>query len=201
MKYKTIVISDTHVFANNSEFREYFQFLLDNPCDNIILLGDILDVFALMKKTSNFKRDKIIIKAFLSLVKEKKTNTTYIVGNHDYHFFLLKIIQPFLKIKIKKFYNFESHGSKIHATHGDWISGILKFKRFFNKSIVITGDKDNNYITYGLLKKCDILLCGHTHKPIVIHENMLLYINVGDWVDHKTAVVEDYDGCWNLITV
>jgi UDP-2,3-diacylglucosamine pyrophosphatase LpxH len=199
MKYKTISTSDIHIFRNDSLFKECFDFLKDNPCDKLILNGDIFDVFALLRKEGNYKKHKHIIKDFLKLMRERKTEVIYIIGNHDYWYFLLKIIQPFLKIKIKKFYNFISNDKKVHVTHGDWIPFILKIKKLFNKKIVITNIDDDNYITYGKIRKCNILLCGHTHYPTIDKTNDLLYINSGDWVKHRTATVEDYSGNWNLL--
>lgn len=204
MKYKTISVSDIHIFRNDSLFKECFEFLKENPCDKIILNGDIFDVFALLRKEGNYKKHKYIIKDFLKLMRERKTKVVYVIGNHDYWYYLLKFAQPFLKIKIKKFYNFKSNGKKIHATHGDWNIPILRFLRFFNKKIIVvgSGDKDDrDYMTYGRIRKCDILLCGHTHYPTIDKTDDLLYINSGDWVEHKTAIIEDYNGNWSLITI
>jgi UDP-2,3-diacylglucosamine pyrophosphatase LpxH len=201
MKYKTISISDIHIFRNDSLFKDCFEFLKNNPCDKLILNGDIFDVFALMRKEGNYKKHKYIIKEFLQLMRERKPEIIYVIGNHDYWYYLLKFIQPILKIKIKKFYNFESNDITIHATHGDWIPLILKIKKLFKKTIVVTGVDDDDYMTYGISKKCDILLCGHTHKPIIIKKNNFTYLNSGDWVGHKTAAVEKIDGEWDLITI
>jgi UDP-2,3-diacylglucosamine pyrophosphatase LpxH len=41
----------------------------------------------------------------------------------------------------------------------------------------------------------DGVLCGHTHKPAMTRlSDGMLYINVGDWTDNCTAVLEDFDG-------
>ena len=41
----------------------------------------------------------------------------------------------------------------------------------------------------------DGVLCGHTHKPAMTRlPDGMFYINVGDWTDNCTAVLEDFDG-------
>ncbi len=48
-------------------------------------------------------------------------------------------------------------------------------------------------------KKCDGIICGHTHKPSVKVLDDILYMNSGDWVESMTALVEDYQGEWQLV--
>jgi UDP-2,3-diacylglucosamine pyrophosphatase LpxH len=199
MKYRTIVVSDLHIFKDDSKYKECFKFLIYNPSEKIILNGDIFDFLYLFKHWSNYKKYRYVMKGFRIFMKERGTKIIFLVGNHDYHYYLLKIIQPFLGIKIRKFYTFESIAGKIHATHGDWIPYVLKIKRFFDKSIKITGKEDDDYILYGLLKKYNVLICGHTHEPIYRIYNNLLYINTGDWMGDNMAAVEEFDGSWHLI--
>jgi UDP-2,3-diacylglucosamine pyrophosphatase LpxH len=46
----------------------------------------------------------------------------------------------------------------------------------------------------------DGVVCGHVHRPAIRKEpDNFLYINTGDWVEHATAVIEDYDGNIRLI--
>ncbi len=45
----------------------------------------------------------------------------------------------------------------------------------------------------------DGVICGHIHHPDM-HTNFgIHYINIGDWVESCTAVVENYDGSFELI--
>lgn len=42
---------------------------------------------------------------------------------------------------------------------------------------------------------CSGVICGHTHSPkIVTDESGFVYINTGDWLEHCSAVIEDFDG-------
>jgi UDP-2,3-diacylglucosamine pyrophosphatase LpxH len=47
---------------------------------------------------------------------------------------------------------------------------------------------------------CDGIVCGHIHRPEIREmPNGVLYVNTGDWVEHRTAVVEHLDGRLELI--
>ncbi|QDU40663.1 UDP-2,3-diacylglucosamine hydrolase [Maioricimonas rarisocia] len=41
---------------------------------------------------------------------------------------------------------------------------------------------------------CDGVVCGHLHSPLVADIDGMLYANVGDWVEHCTAMIEYEDG-------
>lgn len=44
------------------------------------------------------------------------------------------------------------------------------------------------------------VICGHIHKPkMVEHDSGAMYINTGDWMENRTAVVEHFDGTLELI--
>ncbi|WP_029040924.1 UDP-2,3-diacylglucosamine diphosphatase [Cucumibacter marinus] len=45
----------------------------------------------------------------------------------------------------------------------------------------------------------DGVICGHIHHADMHHEFGTHYINTGDWVESCTAVVENYDGSFELI--
>jgi UDP-2,3-diacylglucosamine pyrophosphatase LpxH len=47
--------------------------------------------------------------------------------------------------------------------------------------------------------KVDGVICGHTHKPDHRMIGPILYINDGDWVQSRTALVEEHSGVLNLI--
>ncbi len=49
------------------------------------------------------------------------------------------------------------------------------------------------------IKGCQGIICGHTHKPAMKKLGEIEYMNSGDWVESLTALVEDYDGNWELV--
>lgn len=46
---------------------------------------------------------------------------------------------------------------------------------------------------------CDGVVCGHIHSPAVKEVSGLQYYNCGDWIEHNSAIVEDYEGNLELI--
>lgn len=45
----------------------------------------------------------------------------------------------------------------------------------------------------------DGIICGHIHHPTIKQINDVSYLNTGDWVESCTAIVEGYDGEFELI--
>lgn len=45
---------------------------------------------------------------------------------------------------------------------------------------------------------CDGAICGHIHTPGVFGTESMRYLNIGDWVENCTALVEHYDGTLHL---
>ena len=44
-------------------------------------------------------------------------------------------------------------------------------------------------------KGCEIAVCGHIHQPIIAEG----YMNSGDWCENCTALVESYEGNWEIL--
>lgn len=54
-------------------------------------------------------------------------------------------------------------------------------------------------VAYAKQKKCDGIICGHIHTPEDKMINGIHYLNSGDWVETKSALVEDLEGNWKII--
>jgi UDP-2,3-diacylglucosamine pyrophosphatase LpxH len=46
---------------------------------------------------------------------------------------------------------------------------------------------------------CQGVICGHIHTPANKHIGDVHYLNSGDWVESLTAIVEHYDGTFELV--
>lgn len=51
---------------------------------------------------------------------------------------------------------------------------------------------------YARERDCDGVICGHIHTPGVFGSEEMRYLNIGDWVENCTALVEHYDGTMHL---
>jgi len=48
-------------------------------------------------------------------------------------------------------------------------------------------------------QQCDVVVCGHIHVPSLNQVGDVLYINLGDWIENSTALIEYGDGRLRLI--
>ena len=58
---------------------------------------------------------------------------------------------------------------------------------------------ENAAVQFAKQRHCDGIICGHIHSPENKMINGIHYLNSGDWVDAKTALVEDFSGNWKII--
>jgi UDP-2,3-diacylglucosamine pyrophosphatase LpxH len=47
--------------------------------------------------------------------------------------------------------------------------------------------------------EADGVICGHIHHAAMHDDFGVRYVNTGDWVESRTAIVEHYDGSFQLI--
>uniref|UniRef100_UPI003AF06E93 UDP-2,3-diacylglucosamine diphosphatase n=1 Tax=Dysgonomonas gadei TaxID=156974 RepID=UPI003AF06E93 len=116
--HKTIVLSDIHLGSKWSKAKEVTRYLKENTCDTLILCGDIIDGWQLMrgKKAKWKKRHSNFIKLLLDI--QHDTKIIYLRGNHDD--FLDRILPlQFQNIKIVKDYIHTSNGKRFYVIHGD----------------------------------------------------------------------------------
>ena len=79
--YKYIIVSDLHLGTKHSKAKEFLQFIEENPCEQLILNGDIIDGWALQRGTKwRTSHTKVIAKLIKLSTKQK---IVWIRGNHD----------------------------------------------------------------------------------------------------------------------
>jgi UDP-2,3-diacylglucosamine pyrophosphatase LpxH len=117
-EYKTIVLSDIHLGSKWSKTKEATRFLKKNRCETLILCGDIIDGWAILrgKKAKWKRRHTNFMKALLDI--SLTTRIIYVRGNHDD--FLDRIIPVrFLNMSIVRDWVYESNGKRYYVLHGD----------------------------------------------------------------------------------
>ena len=133
MKYKTIFISDVHLGSRGCQADLLFNFLSHNQADNLYLVGDILDIWALKRELYWPQSHTNVLKQILSASK-KGTKIYYILGNHDKEF------RRFLNLELQ-FGNISIHNQL------PYISGegkkYLVDEKTYNKTYVWLVDEDN----------------------------------------------------------
>jgi UDP-2,3-diacylglucosamine pyrophosphatase LpxH len=74
-----------------------------------------------------------------------------------------------------------------------------KIKNSVKKAVNYITDFEEKLAEMAKAKNCDGIICGHIHQPAIREIDGILYLNSGDWVESLSALVEDYNGNWELI--
>jgi hypothetical protein len=59
---------------------------------------------------------------------------------------------------------------------------------------------ERNLVVYCRKRGFDGVICGHIHHAEIKEIDGIMYMNDGDWVESCTALVEHWDGRWEIIT-
>jgi len=218
--FNSIFISDIHLGTKRSKVKKLLAFLENNTANNIFLIGDIIDMWALQR--THFWNDKHTEVIRLLLKLSFTSNVYYIPGNHD------DFIRPFLKpnlefgsIKIANQMTYSAiDGRNILVIHGDTFDFWMKVPKKVINSLARISDyfpipaireakqagtatrrhlrqtaTERSITKYSKAKGYDAVICGHTHMPKLTS----YYMNTGDWVHNNSVIVETETGEWSLI--
>ncbi len=131
-RYKTIVISDVHLGSKWSAAKEATDFIRNNSCQTLILNGDIIDGWAIMRgsKEKWKRRHSAFVQEILSL--SHNTKIDYIRGNHDD--FLTRLIpMHFSNISILEDCIVQSGYKRYLVLHGDIFDNVTSSARWLSK--------------------------------------------------------------------
>jgi UDP-2,3-diacylglucosamine pyrophosphatase LpxH len=130
--YKTIVISDVHLGANESKAKELVRFLKKHTCEKLIMNGDIIDGWQLRKSGHWKKKHTRFFRVVLKMIEKHKTEVIYVRGNHDD---FLDNVLPFAvgNLSIVKDHVHESNGKKFWVIHGDIFDSITTNMKWLAK--------------------------------------------------------------------
>jgi len=132
MKVKTLFVSDIHLGNHKSQAGKLLEVLKDIECENLVIVGDFIDLTSLKKKFYwNADHSTVIQKVLRA--SRKGVKVTYILGNHD--FYLRGLIKD-ENINIgditicDEMYYETSKGEKIYICHGDQFDGFIRLHPF-----------------------------------------------------------------------
>ena len=136
MKFKTIFVSDIHLGTKFSKAEQFLSFLKESESENIYLVGDIIDGWAMKRKIKWAQSHSDVIQKLLRKAR-KDTNVYFITGNHD------DFIRPFLplilgdRLYVNDSFEYEAlNGKKFYITHGDFFDSITMTKKW----VAVLGD-------------------------------------------------------------
>lgn len=129
MKYKTIIMSDLHLGARQSQTDKILKFIGENSAEKLILNGDIIDGWALKGNGKWSKENTKIFRKFMKM-SEKGTEVIYIRGNHD------DFLKPFIPFTlnniriVRKYVHIGVDGRTYFCFHGDVLDFVIMKARW-----------------------------------------------------------------------
>jgi len=136
MKYKSIFVSDIHLGTKFSKAESFLDFMKENESDNLYLVGDIIDGWAMKRKFRWVQSHSDVIQKVLRKAR-KGTNVYFVTGNHDEFLrpFLPLILGNNLQVMNKAEYK-SVEGKSYFVTHGDLFDSITLTKKW----LAVLGD-------------------------------------------------------------
>ena len=154
MTYRSIFISDIHLGSRNSNIEKLLNFLKNNECDNLFIVGDFIDGWELKYKWKWDDNYNVLIQKLLR--KSRKNTKIYIIiGNHDDFLFEFENME-FGNIHIlREYIHTTKTNKKCLVLHGDQYDGIMKYAQWLQHigSHVYNFIIDVNSIVNKLLNK------------------------------------------------
>jgi UDP-2,3-diacylglucosamine pyrophosphatase LpxH len=238
--YRSIFISDIHLGSRNSQAESLLEFMKEHESENLFLVGDIIDGWALRRRWNWPQAHSDVIQKLLRKAR-KGTNIVYVLGNHD------EFVRSFLplslgdNIEVVNEYLYTSVEQKQYlVTHGDFFDSITMTKKWLakfgdisyemllrlnrplnrarrligykrhwslsnfakqnvKKAVMFIDDYESVLVTEASRRAFDGVICGHIHHAEKKQIEGVEYINCGDWVESCTAVVETFEGEWEII--
>jgi UDP-2,3-diacylglucosamine pyrophosphatase LpxH len=77
------------------------------------------------------------------------------------------------------------------------LSRYLKFK--VKKAVQYTANFEKLVANKARERRVDGVVCGHIHHPQICEIEGVIYMNSGDFVENCSALVEHYDGRWQIV--
>ena len=183
MKYKSIFISDIHLGTRFSKAKVLLNFLKHNESDQLILVGDIIDGWAIKRKLIWPQEHSDVIQKILKKAK-KGTKVTFITGNHD------EFLRPFVPLLLGDSVSIANeleyvaiNKKKYYITHGDFFDSITMTKKW----LAILGDYG-----YDLLLHLNVVL-NFLRKRIGIKKYWSLSKYVKYNVKSSVSFISDFE--------
>jgi UDP-2,3-diacylglucosamine pyrophosphatase LpxH len=177
--YRTIAISDIHFGTRDCKAEQLNNFLKNNTCETLYLVGDIIDAWKITQNKWRWKQSHTnAIRRILGHAK-RGTRVIYVAGNHDE--FLRPLIPYGMGFGRVEIVNQTEHlgidGLRYLVTHGDLFDGIGKIAPWLN----FLGDK-----------LYDMVLDLNSRFNWVRHRLGFGYWSLSKYLKHKVKSAADF---------
>jgi UDP-2,3-diacylglucosamine pyrophosphatase LpxH len=237
-RYRSIFISDVHLGTRRAQTDTLLDFLRENESDQLYLVGDLIDSWALRKAWYWDQLHNDVVQKLLRKAR-KGTKLFYIPGNHDENF------RNFLNLRFGRVailndaVHLGANGKRYLVLHGDKFDGVIRYtpwlarlgdaayegsmklnslvnhiRRLFKlpywslsaylkyrikKAVEFISRFENAIVREAKARGCSGVICGHIHSPDNRMIDGIHYLNDGDWVESCTALVEHFDGTFEIV--
>lgn len=131
--YRSIFISDVHLGTKHSRVEKLIEFLKENESENLFIVGDFIDGWALKRKWYWNSNHNLLIQKILRKSR-KGTRVIYLPGNHDEFLREFLLFQDFGGIEfVDDYVHTTANGKKYLVIHGDRFDGMLNSMSFISK--------------------------------------------------------------------
>ncbi len=174
--YKTIFLSDIHLGTRGCQAERLLSFLEAHTCDELYLVGDIIDGWRLRAGFYWPHSHSAVMKRFISLA-DAGTRVTYVTGNHD------EFLRGYSDLEIGNLrlvdeaVHVAADGRRLLITHGDAYDVVTRYHRW----LAFLGD-----IGYTFL-----LRANRTVNWIRAHFGYG-YFSLSAWVKHRVKQAVSY---------
>ncbi len=171
LRVRSVFISDVHLGSRDCRAEELLEFLQLVQADQLIMVGDIIEVWSLRRCFYWPESHNEVLRA-ISAKARSGTRVIYVPGNHDEDLRAF-VGAEFVSVQLlREFVHRSADGRRWLVLHGDEFDGVVRCSPWLS--------------TLGSIAY-DVALDG------------VVYCNDGDWVESCTAVVENIDGRMQLL--
>ena len=141
--YKTVWLSDIHLGNKDCHAQYLLQFLKSLRCETLYLVGDIIDLMAMRRRSHWEESHRAILKQLMDMAS-KGTRVIYIPGNHDIE--LRDFCElPFLTVELMRWAVHETVcGKRLLVTHGDEFEHAI----LCNTMNRLIGEKAHDFLVF-----------------------------------------------------
>jgi len=234
---RSIFISDLHLGSHFCRCEELTAFLSDHEPENLFLVGDFIDGWALQRQWHWPEIYRPLLQRIVQLA-DRGTRVHYTPGNHDDY--LRQNMGRRQSIVIRdEFVHTCVDGSRLLVIHGDqfddiesraqWLSRVgakiyeamlfgdrvvgrvcktvgyvpkpisHRIKRGVKRIVGRVSGFERRLVAHAIQNDCIGVVCGHLHRPLDRMIGSARYINLGDWIENTSALVEHIDGRLELL--
>ena len=126
--FRAIFISDVHLGSKDCKAEQLNNFLKNNSCEILYLVGDIIDGWKIQQNRLRWKQSHTNVVRRILGASKRNTKVVYVAGNHD------EFLRPMIPLDISfgniEIVNQTTHiglnGKKYLVVHGDLFDGITR---------------------------------------------------------------------------